>query len=79
MYLELSSRFDAERIWVVDRHAVTDLYYPFEQTSGIGEQNQWLGACVEQAEAVMPYSQDFQDQSSSSEFRPEHLIWTMII
>ena len=37
------------------------IYYLFEQTSGIGEQNQWLGACVEQAEAVMPYSQDFQD------------------
>ena len=45
-----------------------DIYYPFEQTSGIGEQNQWLSACVEEGEAVMPYSLDSQDQSSLSEF-----------
>lgn len=44
------------------KHVVTqaatgaDVYYPFRQTSGIGDQHRWLQQCVQQETAAMPHA-----------------------
>lgn len=50
------------------RHVLTGLdatvYYPFAQTEGIGDQQQWLDRVVENGEPAMPYEIDTPGQQT---------------
>jgi hypothetical protein len=49
--------------------AEPETYFPFEQTSGIGKQKQYLGDAVEYGEPVMPYNlPGFEDQTALDSF-----------
>jgi hypothetical protein len=66
-YLDAETSSGSSLRGFLDRSDV-GVRYPFGETSGIGEQNQYLGLAVDEGRAVMPtYFDEFQEETGQSE------------